>query len=272
MKKLIFALILLFINISFGQDTIRLTEVVVVKPYKKDYSKIIKKIRKTLKNNFEAKERNYRVNEISICDEKDTLLYIDALFNFNIKSLENNFTKNLVSKDDNKIFRDELFFNKYSEYRDSPEFWISSIMFRKSLNVLGFDFFKNYSKYEIEISYEKDIICVKFHSKEMYSGYLICDSKNYNLKKLYFKNPSEYPFSASHSDNGKKKGLKTWDYLIETTTIEFNSNNSNMIYVSNFTTNELKTNYFYEKYDKKGEIIFQEGPFSFDSTVKITEY
>jgi hypothetical protein len=104
MKKLIFALILLFINISFGQDTIRLTEVVVVKPYKKDYGKIIKKIRKTLKNNFEAKERYYRVNEISICNEKDTLLYIDALYNFNIKSLENNFTKDLVNKDNNKIF------------------------------------------------------------------------------------------------------------------------------------------------------------------------
>lgn len=259
-------------NISLGQDTLKLKEVVVVKSYKSNAKKIFKKIKKQLKNNFETTERKYRINEISIYNQKDTLIYKDAHYNFNIKSLDDNFSKKIIEDEENIIFRNENFFKKYNEFRDSPEFWISNILYIKSLKVLNYDILKNYSKYELDISYDDDVIYVKFHSTDMYSGYLICDRNTFNIKKIFFKNSIQYPFTQLFSDNGKKKGLKSWNYLVESLTIEFETNQLNQLYIKSFSNNEVINDYFYERYDKKDEVIFKEGPFNFNSTVKIINY
>lgn len=272
MKKISLFFLLLFSQHFFSQDTItQLEEVIVVGSYKKDIKKIVKNIKKRIKDDVEVSQKLYEVKEISIFDNEDTLINNSLQINLMSKSFDNNFTKKNIETDKNLLFKDLEFFKKYSDYRDSPEFWLCEVLYKKNLNVLGFDFFNDFATYDFDIKYDENFITINFTSTDMYSGFFVCDRYNYNLKTISYKNSSPYPFFVSYNDNGIKKGLKKWNYISEITTIEFGTNELNKIYIKSLNATEVIFDYVFEKYDKKGKVIYSEGPFIFHSSLEMVE-
>ena len=269
MNKYIITFFLLLNTFIYGQqDSIRnLNEVMVYGSNKNNVKKILKKIKKSCINNYEFEERLYQVSEISIMDQNDTLIRKNKEIQLFVKSLNNNFSKNDIQDEKNIDFK-SIFFSKYINIKDSPLFWISEALYRKNLNILNFDFFNNISSYDYEIIYCENKIKVQFKSKELYNGYFICDNQNYNLIEISFKNSTPYPFFVSSSKNGKKESVKNWKYEIENTLIEF-GNNISKFYIKSIFTNEVINNYTFEKFDKKEDTIFQEGPFQFTSILNL---
>lgn len=262
-----------FLLLSFSlycQDSIRnLKEVIILGTSENSVKEIIKNIKKSCKKNFEFGEKLYHVDQFSILNNNDTILNTSKEVNFFIKSLDNNYTKKNIVNENNLDFKKVDFFNKYKNDKDSPTFWLSEVLYRKNFNVLRFDFFNNLSDYTFEINYNEDRINIHFKSVEMYEGYFVCDSRNFNLIMISFKNSIPYPFYVSENDNGKKISLKKWNYKIESTYIEFENNNTNQFFIKNLTSTEEINNYTFEKYNKKGDTIYSEGPYNFISTLNV---
>jgi len=270
MKKALLLILLFLFQFSYGQDSIiALNEVTVNKSAEKDIKNIIKKIKKNLKRNYESNTKEFSVKQIAILDKSDTLININRIYSFDIKSLDNNFSIKLVENKDNQFYRNKAFFDTYEEHSDSPEHWISESLIRKNLDIERFDFFNTLSDYQFLIKTEGHLITVQFTSDEYYSGYFIYDKNNYNLHHISFSNSKPYPFTASLSANGKNKVFKKWNYNTEEVTIQFTENNQNQIAIKSIICTVEIDDYYFEKYNKKGAIIKKEGPLQFYSFLKI---
>ncbi|WP_207759781.1 hypothetical protein [Flavobacterium cyanobacteriorum] len=249
MKNFALLIIALICPSLFAQNNIiQLEEVTITKSQHNAAKKIIRNVKKRLRNNFNTHEKLYRVNQTAVVNDNDTVINNNMVVMFVIKSLDNNFTKTIIKDDANKLFRSSLFFQGYDDYRDSPEYWISQVLYNKNLNILGFDFFNNTAGYNFKITYDEKFITVSFTSDDMYSGFFICERETFNLQTLSFKNSDAYPFDVSNSDNGKKTGLKKWIYEVESSTIEFRTDESDKICLANVTVLEKISGYFFEKY------------------------
>lgn len=270
MNKYILSFFLFLNTFLYGQqDSIKnLNEVVVIGSNKDNVKKIIKKIKKSCISNFELDEKLYWLSEISIMNQNDTIIKKNKEIELFVKSLNNNFSKNEIQNEQNIDFKSD-FFSKYNDIKDSPLFWISEALYRKNLNILSFDFFNNISSYNYDVIYYENKIKVQFKSKELYNGYFICDNQNYNLIQISFKNSTPYPFFVSSNKNGKKESIKNWNYEIENTIIEFGSNISDKFFIKSLFTNEVINNYSFEKFDRKGDRTFHEGPFQFTSNLNL---
>jgi 6-pyruvoyl-tetrahydropterin synthase len=273
MKNLQFILLLVLLNFNqfiFSQDTIiQLQEVQVKHNNTKDLKKIIRKIKKNLQNNYLNEQKVYTVSQKSLLNDKDTLISINASYSFNIKSLENNFAKTLIDSIKNHKYINRNFFDKYDNYSDSPFRWISEVLLNKNLNVAGFEFFNYISEYTYEIKLYENTLEITFTTEDGFNGYLFCDKKNYNLIKIAFKNTQPYPFTASSIDNQSRKTLKSWTYLIVDTSIDFSENEDKQIFIRSITSKEVMSDYQFEKFDKKGNVIEFDGLYNFFSTLKI---
>jgi hypothetical protein len=253
-----------------AQDSIIQLQEVQVKHYDtKDVKKIIKSIKKNLQNNYLNDQKAYTMVQQSLLNDKDTLININATYYFNIKSLNNNFTKTIIDSIKNQKYINRDFFEKYDDYSDSPFRWVSEVLINKNLNVAGFEFFNYISEYVYDISVNQNTLHISFFTEDGFTGFLICDKKNYNLIKIAFKNSQPYPFTVSRSDNQSRKTLKSWTYSIVDTVIDFSENEKKQMFIKSVTSTEVISDYQFEKFDKRGKVIKFDGKYNFFSALKI---
>lgn len=259
-----------FSQFTFAQDSIVELQEVQIKQYNaKDVKKIIKSLKNNLEKNYENEQKTYIVLQHSILDNKDTLINMNAAYNFNIKSLNNNFTKTKIETIENKNYVDHVFFEKYDDFSDSPYRWISDVLINKNLNAAGYEFFNYISEYVYSVDLKQNMLHISFFTEDGFTGYVICDKKSYNLVKIAFKNSQPYPFTVSRTDNQSRKTLKNWTYSIVDTVIDFSENQKKQIFIKSLTSTEVISEYQFEKFDKKGIVIKQDGKYNFVSTLKI---
>ncbi|WP_396179851.1 hypothetical protein [Flavobacterium sp.] len=188
MKNLKFLLLFLLLYSTqriLAQDSIIHLNEVQVKHYKpRDVKKVIKSIKKRLQSNYLNEQKAYTVVQQSLLNNKDTLINIDANYYFNIKSLNNNFTKTIIDSLKNQKYVNRNFFEKYDDYSDSPFRWISEVLINKNLNVSSFEFFNYISEYNYDINVVQNTLYISFFTEDGFTGFLICDKKNYNLTLL----------------------------------------------------------------------------------------
>lgn len=281
MKKKYALLVLVFIvQFSFSQkktktlnDTIGLKEVVVIKKAsnKKDIGEIIKKIKRTLKENYNQGSVNYIIKHFVLKDDKDTLRNKIVQNDLNIKALsKDNISWMLIDDPLNSFDSDTTPFQNF-EPLVTEDHWFSFSVYYDSLKVIDFDFFNDISNFKYHISVDNDITIVSFTSYKYYKGYFSFNNKNNNLTRIAFMNTRPYDYQIFGYLGGEQslEFFSNWTYNKVTVKLDFGETDNGKLLLTNLDAMQEMTNFRFKRYLNPNIVIANGFGLKFYSTLKM---
>lgn len=281
MKKKYALLVLVFIvQFSFSQkktktlnDTIGLKEVVVIKKAsnKKDIEEIIKKIKRTLKENYNQGSVNYIIKHFVLKDDKDTLRNKIVQNDLNIKALsKDNISWMLIDDPLNSFDSDTTPFQNF-EPLATEDHWFALSVYYDSLKVIDFDFFNDISNFKYHISVDNDITIVSFTSYKYYKGYFSFNNKNNNLTRIAFMNTRPYDYQIFGYLGGEQslEFFSNWTYNKVTVKLDFGETDNGKLLLTNLDAMQEMTNFRFKRYLNPNIVIANGFGLKFYSTLKM---
>jgi hypothetical protein len=281
MKKKYALLVLVFIvQFSFSQkktktlnDTIGLKEVVVIKKAsnKKDIEEIIKKIKRTLKENYNQGSVNYIIKHFVLKDDKDTLRNKIVQNDLNIKAFsKDNISWMLIDDPLNSFDSDTTPFQKF-EPLATEDHWFALSVYYDSLKVIDFDFFNDISNFKYHISVDNDITVVSFTSYKYYKGYFSFNNKNNNLRRIAFMNTRPYDYQIFGYQGGEQslEFFSNWTYNKVTVKLDFGETDNGKLLLTNLDAMQEMTNFRFKRYLNPNIVLANGFGLKFYSTLKM---
>nr|WP_297307546.1 hypothetical protein [uncultured Flavobacterium sp.] len=267
-KYLILILISLFWNNLFAQiEDTDLQEMVIERVSRRNIIDIIEDIKKQTYRNYSEESSKYTITQQSFLNQKDTLLYVNSLYDLSMDLKSKKINKVKVTNPKNKDFLKEAFFSRYTN-NDSPMYWLTEVIIRKNINIPELDFLNNINDYQYIRTTDKGITTITFFTDDYYEGFFKYDQK-YNLVEIEFYLTKPYPIDHSQTNNGKQLFVKNWILNAEVVRIKFKQDKRGKIYIDRLTAYEEMRDYNFEKFDSKGNLIIQDDNLNFNSSLII---
>lgn len=269
MKKYI---LLIFVSLFWSnlfaqiEDT-DLQEMVIERVSRKNIIDIIEEIKKQTYKNYSDENAKYTITQQSFLNQKDTLIYVNSLYDISMDLKSKRINKVKASNAKNKEYYKESFFSRYTN-NDSPMYWLTEVILRKNINIPELDFLNNIVDYQYIRSTEKGITTITFFTDDYYEGFFKYDQK-FNLTELEFYLTKPYPIDHSQTNNGKQLFVKNWILNAEVVRIKFKQDRKGKIYIEKLTAYEEMRDYNFEKFDSKGSIIIKDDNLNFNSSLII---
>lgn len=256
-----------------SKDTISLNEVVIAKGNnRKEVIKIIEKIKKNLRENYETENVNYITNYFSLHNKTDTLVNRKMLNSLKIKTLNyRNISWMLNGDPKNPFHRDTSPYFVF-EPTSSENHWLALSIFYDSLKVIDFDFFDINKFYKYNISISGNVTTVRFTASKYYSGYFSFNNTNYNLIRIAFKNTKPYDYYVNgHSRiiDSYLEFISQWSYNKVTILLDFTETDKGRLLLKKLDAMQELTKFKSTRFDYTNRIIAQDYNSKFYTTLNM---